>query len=375
MPRLAPNAAHTRWPSILAVMGLLTASSIMATETPTPKVEQDDGTLHVRAFDLPESALLSDETRAALKQLRAAQEEDKVAFKSCPTTEGAATADVPAIRKCQREAFYKTSSYKSLRDRYDVVIASQEIAGVHAEVFLPRAGVASKNRKRVLINVHGGGFVSGSRTASHLESIPIASVGQIKVISIDYRMAPEHSYPAATEDVAKVYRELSKDYKPGNIGLYGCSAGAVLAAQSVAWFQKEGLAPPGAVGLFCGAGAYWGEGDSGTIAAALYAYPADTSRDNAYLKNADPNDPVAFPIRSKAVLARFPPALLIASVRDPALSSVAHMHSRLVALGVPAELHVWEGLGHAFFFDHVLPESSEAFDVTVRFFDRVLGAK
>jgi acetyl esterase/lipase len=94
---------------------------------------------------------------------------------------------------------------------------------------------------------------------------------------------------------------------------------------------------------------------------------------NPYFRDVVVSDPLVFPARSEEVLARFPPSLLIASSRDQALSSVIHTHSRLVALGVDAELHVWEGLGHAFFFVPDLAESREVYDVTVRFFDRHLG--
>jgi monoterpene epsilon-lactone hydrolase len=70
---------------------------------------------------------------------------------------------------------------------------------------------------------------------------PIASIGKIKVISVDYRQAPEYAFPSASEDVATVYRELLKTYKPTNIGIYGCSAGGLLTAETIAWFQKEKL--------------------------------------------------------------------------------------------------------------------------------------
>ena len=103
--------------------------------------------------------------------------------------------------------------------------------------------------KRVLIDVHGGGFLENARTESHLESVPVASIGKIKVISIDYRMGPEYVLPAASEDVAAVYQELLKEFKPTNIGLYGSSGGAMLVAQAVALFQQEKLPLPGAIGI------------------------------------------------------------------------------------------------------------------------------
>jgi alpha/beta hydrolase fold len=63
----------------------------------------------------------------------------------------------------------------------------------------------------VLINLHGGGFLEGSRSVSHMESIPITAVAKIKVISVDYRQAPEYRFPAATQDVVAVYRQLLKN--------------------------------------------------------------------------------------------------------------------------------------------------------------------
>ena len=69
----------------------------------------------------------------------------------------------------------------------------------------------------------------------------------------------------------------------------------------------------------------------------------------------------------------FPPSLLIAGTRDPALSSVVQTHSVLVSQGVDAELHIWEGLGHAFFFDPDLPQSKEVYAVMAKFFDDHLG--
>src|SRR5262249_33113280 len=157
-----------------------------------------------------------------------------------------------------------------------------------------------------------------------------SSVGKFRVIAVNYRMAPEFKFPAASEDVEAVYRDLLKTYRPMNIGIYGCSAGGELTGQAVAWLQWKGLPMPGAVGMFCGAGGYWGEGDSGRYAAALDGFKTEDfidSRKNPYLEDVDPNDAIAFPVHSAEVLAKFPPSLLITSTRDVALSSVAKTQS------------------------------------------------
>jgi acetyl esterase/lipase len=353
---------------IAAAVALVPNASLAANP---PHVDQD-GTIHVPAFLLPESSLLHGGTSAALKRARDSQGTGG-ALKGCLSADGADLAAMPAIRQCQANAFRQTAFYKELIEQYPVVMTSQEIGGVYTEVFTPKDGISPENNDRVLINMHGGHFKSGSRTNSHVESIPIAALGKIKVISIDYRMAPEHTFPAASEDVAAVYRELLKSYKPQNIGLYGSSAGGLLTAESIAWFDKHALPLPGAVGMFCGAAGYYQEGDSARVASALEGFPLEPPSVHPYFKGTDAANPLAFPIHSPELMAKFPPSLLIATTRDVALSSVAYTHGQLLRSGIQAELRVWEGLGHVFYSDPGLPESREVYDVIVEFFQRHLG--
>ncbi len=79
---------------------------------------------------------------------------------------------------------------------------------------------------------------------------PLRVSGGSRVITMDYRMAPEHKYPAAEDDIVAVYRELLKTYRPENIGIYGCSAGAVLTGTTVAKLIATGQPKPGAIGMF-----------------------------------------------------------------------------------------------------------------------------
>jgi len=263
-----------------------------------------------------------------------------------------------------------------LKKLYPVTIEPQKIAGVTTNVVTPAGGVSAANRDRVLINLHGGAFLWGANSGGLVESIPVASLGHLKVVSVDYRQGPENTFPAASEDVAAVYALLLKHYKPGSIGIYGCSAGGILAAQSVAWIAAHGLPRPGAVGTFC-ASLVEAWGDSAFVGAVLSGQ-APVERplllvDLPYFKGADANDPLVFPSNSAAVLAKFPPTLLISGSRDFSLSSVLRSHALLVEAGVDAELHVYEGMWHSFFSDPELPESRAAYGVMVRFFDRHLG--
>jgi len=330
-------------------------------------VLRDDGTIEVPGFDLPASSLLDPQTRDTL--YRWARWVAEI-LKDCPGHWSDREA-VLAVRKFYNE-HYSPILIERSRALYDVAIQPEMIAGVYTEIFTPSEGVPSDRAGHVLINLHGGGFTVGARTIGQIESIPIASMGRIKVISVDYRMAPEYQFPAATDDVIAVYRSLLRDYAPENIGIYGCSAGAVLTAQTIARLQKEKLALPAAVGMFCAAGSFWNEGDSAHFGAALLGIKQKAFNQHPYFENADPDDPLVAPVRSSRVLAGFPPSLLIASTRDVVLSSVVHMHSRLTAIGVNAELHVWEGLQHAFFYNPNLPQSCEVHRVAVKFFDRHL---
>jgi predicted acyl esterase/acetyl esterase/lipase len=317
---------------------------------------------------LPMSRFISGEARQALQRWTDLFEG---ALKSCHADQPDAEA-VAARRRCLDEHLFASLIAKDMA-RYNVSIHPETIGGVYTEVITPAEGVSRKNSNRVLINLHGGAFVLGARSGGQVESIPIAALGNIKVVSVDYRMAPEHEFPAASEDVAAVYRALLKDYKPGNIGIYGCSAGGLLTAEAIAWLEKERLPLPGAVGMFCAGAGYYNWGDSGHIAAAMTGAPGGSVHDDLYFRNTNPEDALAFPASSAQILAKFPPSLLISATRDLALSSVVYTHSRLVEQGVEAELHVWEGLGHAFFYDPDIPQSREVYAVITRFFDRHLG--
>jgi epsilon-lactone hydrolase len=330
----------------------------------------DGGIVHVPAFDLPPSKFLSAETRTILKRQAG---EWKELRKVCPSAFAAVTVeDVVALRSCLAEHEYPPVIARH-RARYRVAMRSDAIGGVRSEIITPVDGVSAENRKRVLINLHGGGFILGGRWIGQIESIPIAALARIKVVSVDYRMAPEHQFPAASEDVEAVYKALLREHRPQDIGIYGCSAGGSLTAQAVAWFQKRGLPAPGAIGMLCAGAAPVRGSDSAHFSAGIAGVSPNRTLKISYLRDADRHNPLAVPWLEPQVMARFPASLLITATRDPTLSSVVATHSQLVRLGVKADLHVWEGLGHAFLYEPDLPESREAYEVIVRFFAKHLG--
>jgi epsilon-lactone hydrolase len=157
----------------------------------------------------------------------------------------------PVTRKAIRAAaaFHLRPLNKGRAKRFGVDVAKARIAGVPVKL-VRRHGIDAASDKRLLINFHGGGFMvdSGSLT----ETIPIAGLTGIPVVSVMYRMAPEHPFPAAVDDALAVYRDALLHRPPGGIGIYGTSAGAVLTLQLLARVNAEGLPMPVAAGFFSG---------------------------------------------------------------------------------------------------------------------------
>jgi len=354
-----------------AIALCVAGASVAQVSAPTAAIDPD-GTLHVQGFVAPFSSFASAEARQQF--IRTHQP-----GRTSAAMAGVDHGDINQLRKLiDAAAGPKIEHAKAL---YPVKIESWTVGDVYTDIVTPADGAPKKNKDRVLINLHGGGFAFGARTSGLMESIPIASVARMKIVTIDYRQGPENHFPAASEDVATVYREVLKQYKPENIGIYGCSAGGMLTGESLVWFQTHQLPRPGAAGMFgSGAGSSM-DGDSLYFAAALNGQkpPAPPAPDAAptnymaYFERADLKDPLVAPFNSPSMMAKFPPTLIVTSTRDIAMSPAISTHQRLVRLGVDTELHVWDGLQHCFFDEIDLPESKEYFNVVAKFFDKHLG--
>ena len=256
------------------------------------------------------------------------------------------------------------------RSIYPVVIEERTISGIPVKIVRP-ASPDSIRQDRILINLHGGGFREDS--GSMLESIPIASLTGIPVMTVYYRMMPEHVFPAAVDDVVAVYTDLLKSYKGQNMALYGTSAGATLSAQSVVRFHQLGLDLPAAVGFFSGLADYSRSGDS-IAYFGLGGFPGggvwDRTQD-PFIGGHDPKDPVLSPIY--ADLKNFPSTLSVTGTRDILLSDTANFHRALVRAGVDAQLIVYDALPHAHWYTVDVPESKETLELMATFFLGKLG--
>jgi acetyl esterase/lipase len=360
---------------------LLAASIAGAAVAQQPPSQVDDaGSLRLPDGEvIPYSDLASPEARRNFIDLTRGYE--AVLAKPPGWTPKAGETEAQAERRRYDEILYLPWLAK-VRRQFAVEIEARRIAGVQTDIVTPRDGIAEGNRNRVLINLHGGGMIVGGRYGGQLESIPVAAIARIKVVTVDYRMAPEHRYPAAEEDVAAVYRALLKRYRAENIGIYGCSAGAMLTGTAVARLIAAVEPRPGAIGMF-GLGPFGGSGfgDSNHIfSGGKPTVPPDHgSAPGSYTAGLNMNDAAAYPVEVRDIQRRFPPSLLMTGTRDLGLSKTVFSHARLVELGVDADLHVWEGAPHcAFaqpFVDPAVPESRQAWTVMARFFDTFLGRR
>jgi monoterpene epsilon-lactone hydrolase len=242
-----------------------------------PVLVSSSGTTAIPALEIPSSALMSEEgNRSRVEHILL-----KRSLKGQPTAELYQQLFGPGLERAQAA--------------FPVVTRESSMAGVRVLIYEPRAGVTKANADRVLINLHGGGFVACFSECGGMESIPIATLMGLRVISVDYRMAPAVHYPAATDDVVAVYREILKHTRPSQIGLFGCSAGGLLTAQSLARFANLHLPMPAAAGIFCAGGDAAMGGDSRIVGNLLGDGEAPektpTGASNlAYMTGASPQD-------------------------------------------------------------------------------------
>jgi monoterpene epsilon-lactone hydrolase len=340
--------------------GIALASSLMAQSNPAAPQDSatfdPDGTAHLTRV-IPMPSTISPEAQKWLAEI--------TQYKSGPET--------LAERRAHTDAWRKKDSAEA-RKLYPVNIEETTTAGVRTDIITPLS-MPDANRGRMLINLHGGGFNSDS--GSLIEGIPISNLGKIKVVSVYYRLAPENPFPAAVEDVVTVYRELLKSYKPGNIGIYGTSAGAILTAEVAVRLKQLQLPLPAALGIFSGLADYSRPSDSRQIytlnglPGSLEPRDPNQPDEDAYVGKTDPKNPVLSPIF--ADLHGMPPTLLVTSSRDLLLSDTALFHRALLRAGDDAQLVVFEALPHAFWYHFQLPETKEVLELMARFFDEKLG--
>jgi acetyl esterase/lipase len=181
----------------------------------------------------------------------------------------------------------------------------------------------------------------------------------MRVWAIDYRMPPDHPYPAALDDCLAAYRTLLHDHRPAEIVVGGVSAGGNLSAVLILRARDEGLPLPAGAVLLTPALDLTQSGD--TFQTNLGVDTVITTDDPSpillYAGGHDLTDPYLSPLFGD-FRRGFPPALLASGTRDVLLSDTVRMHRALRTAGIEAELHVLEAAPHGFFAGSA-PEDKE----------------
>jgi acetyl esterase/lipase len=210
------------------------------------------------------------------------------------------------------------------------------------------------------VDIHGGGFTSGGGEMCELLAKIRASDYGAEIYAVDYRLVPEHPFPAGLDDCVAAYEEILKHYDAGKLVLAGASAGGNLAAALLLLARDRGLPLPAAVLLQTPALDLTQSGDSYRtnrwLDVNLYGGGGDGP--SLYAAGTDPLHPYVSPLFGDFNKG-WPPTILTTGTRDLLLSDTVRMHRALRRAGVRAELHVAEASPHGGFMGANAPEDAE----------------
>ncbi|MGI4976133.1 MAG: alpha/beta fold hydrolase [Janthinobacterium lividum] len=263
-----------------------------------------------------------------------------------------------------------------MAERLHVDIAPSTIDGVKVYVLTPH-DVPLRNRNRLLVHVHGGCYVLNPHLAALPEAVQVAAASGIKTIAVDYRMPPEAYFPAALDDAMTVYKAATAMVPPGNLGVFGSSAGGALTLEMMLRAKASGLPMAGAIAPGTPMADATNAGDTFQTSALLdNVLVSPTGFCDAatrfYAQGHDLADPMLSPLHGD--LHGFPPAILTSGTRDLLLSNTVRTNQKLREAGVETRLQVMEGESHAQFYrDDRIPEDRFAIGEIAAWFDANLG--
>ena len=218
---------------------------------------------------------------------------------------------------------------------------------------------------RVICYLHGGGYTMGS-VNTHRELVSrLSRAAGARALAVDYRLAPEHPFPAAVEDATTAYRWLlGTGVDPAGVVIAGDSAGGGLTAATLVALRDAGDPLPAAGVCLSPWVDLEGIGESMTTKAeADPMVQRDELLDmaKAYLGGADPRTPLAAPLY--ADLTGLPPLLIQVGTAETLLDDATRLAARARAAGVDVTLEPWEDMIHVWhFMASMLPEGQQAID-------------
>ena len=250
-----------------------------------------------------------------------------------------------------------------------VQIKPDQLAGLPVEWVRPRS-LTQSDTAPICLYLHGGAFAMGGLNSHRDLAAQLAQRAQIRLLMVDYRLAPEHPFPAALDDVLAVYRALLAQGIPAQrLLLGGDSAGGNLALGTAQAIQAQGLAPPAALVLFSPWLDLTGHSPSRQANAASDVMLSQQVLDEAaalYAPGLPLDDARLSPLFGP--LAGLPPCLMVASSAEILIDDARRLKQLLLAAGGQVELLEWANTPHAFpVMARYLPEGRAALDQTARF--------
>ncbi len=275
------------------------------------------------------------------------------------------------MKRTIKKQFAAIDDVATLRDRMaasaklggsipdSVITTPQTLNGVACEwITLP-----GTDQNRVLLYLHGGGYVLGNPESHRYLAWKLAEASGMRILLVDYRLAPENPFPAAVDDATSCYRWLLDDgFNPKYISIGGDSAGGGLAAATMVNLKNQGLPQPNCGILL----SPWVDlslsGSSIEVNADADAMLTHTALDGMakhYLGERDRKAPLASPLF--ADLAGLPPILIHVGSTEVLLSDAERFADRLNKCGGAASLVVWPKMPHVFqVFAGRIPEGGKA---------------
>lgn len=237
------------------------------------------------------------------------------------------------------------------------------------------SGKKASGTDTVVVYLHGGGFVEGGGKVDGAIIFPVFEEMGIRGLSVDYRLAPKHPFPAAVDDTINLFLGLlEKGYRPDQIALTGDSAGATLALAATIALKDQGKPLPGAIAIISPATDLTIVGD--TVATLSDSDPfnkiADV-RSNAqkYAGHVPRDQPLVSPIYGN--YKGFPPLLIQVGTRELLLSDAVRLERKARQAGVEVTLDIWEGMWHSW---HMIwpeiPEARQACEEIAKFLEQHL---
>lgn len=278
--------------------------------------------------------------------------------------------DRDALTRRARHVFGAPRAFQrilTLGLRHDPVRAGRTCG----EWLTPRAALPG-----VILYVHGGGFVSCSAATHRPITAALARFSARRVFSVDYRLAPEHPFPAAHQDVLAAYEWLLETGVPASaIALAGDSAGGNLALALAVRLRESGGPQPACIVVFspwtdlAGTGATVRTNDGHD---SMFRPGNLTAFASAYLEGARPDDPNVSP--AYAVLSGLPPLLVHVGSTELLLDDARRIHASIYSSGGTCRLRVFDDVTHCWqMFAPLVPEATESLREAAAFIAEYVG--